>query len=104
MAILTGAPADFRAAIALGLSGERVGEVLGTDASRIDLALRLAFAREPTAAEQQKLQEFLAAAINERLGDNAATAASGLRQEAERAAWNQVALVLLNSNEFLFVH
>jgi hypothetical protein len=74
------------------------------DPTRIDLGFRLAFARAPTAAEQQALQTFLAAIIKEKLGNTASTAASGPRAEAERAAWNQAALVLLNSNEFLFVH
>ena len=75
-----------------------------SDAERTNLAFRLAFARPPSAAEVQKVEEFIAAAINDKLGDNAATAASGPRSEAERAAWTQAALVLLNSNEFLYVH
>ena len=37
LAILEGAPARFRAAVALGFSGLRVGEVLGLTADRIDL-------------------------------------------------------------------
>jgi hypothetical protein len=79
-------------------------ETPADDASRIDLAFRLAFARQSTAKEQQVLQEFLDHIMKEKLGDIAATAASGPRQEAERAAWTQAALVLLNSNEFLYVH
>jgi hypothetical protein len=79
-------------------------EVPTDDAARTNLAFRLAFARPPTAAEVQKVQEFVASVLKDKLGDNAATAASGPRAEAERAAWTQVALVLLNSNEFLYVH
>jgi len=45
------------------------------------------------------------AVIQEKLDDNDdATAASAPRQSAERAAWVQAALVLLNGNEFLYVH
>jgi hypothetical protein len=89
---------------AAALADRILREAPADDATRINLAFRLAFARQPTAVEQQKLQEFLAAAIEEKLGNNAATAASGLRLEAERAAWTQAALVLLNSNEFLYIH
>ena len=35
LAILTGTPASFRAAVALGFTGLRVGEVLGMTADRI---------------------------------------------------------------------
>jgi integrase len=40
LAILAGTPAAFRAGVALGLTGLRVGEVLGMTADRIDLATR----------------------------------------------------------------
>src|SRR6185312_6990013 len=40
LAILNGAPAAFRAAIALGLSGLRVGEVMGMAEDRIELETR----------------------------------------------------------------
>ncbi|HXW80632.1 MAG TPA: hypothetical protein VEJ84_14105 [Acidimicrobiales bacterium] len=39
-AILAGAPPRFRAAIASGVNGCRIGEVLGTTASRLDLERR----------------------------------------------------------------
>jgi integrase len=41
LAILGGAPASYRAAVALGLAGLRVGEVLGLSADRIELDRRL---------------------------------------------------------------
>jgi integrase len=40
VAILAGAPSSFRAALALGLAGLRVGEVLGMTADRLDLDRR----------------------------------------------------------------
>jgi hypothetical protein len=89
---------------AAALADRLLREAPADDASRIDLALRLAFGRPPSANEVQKLEEFIATVIQEKLGDTAATAASAPRQSAERATWTQAALVLLNSNEFLFVH
>jgi hypothetical protein len=101
LALLHGPFAEQSAA---ALADRILREAPADDPARIDFAFRLDFARPPTAAERQALQTFLAAIVKEKLGDAAATAASGPRQEAERAAWNQAALVLLNSNEFLFVH
>jgi integrase len=40
LAILINAPSEFRAAVALGLAGLRVGEVLGTTADRIEIDAR----------------------------------------------------------------
>ncbi|HZL87313.1 MAG TPA: PSD1 and planctomycete cytochrome C domain-containing protein [Pirellulaceae bacterium] len=71
---------------------------------RTEFAWRLVYSRAARPTERQALENFLAAIVKERLGDGAATAASGPRQEAEKAAWTQAALVLLNSNEFLFIH
>jgi hypothetical protein len=50
------------------------------------------FARDPRPREVRLIQDFVAA-----LRGGSADAA------AERAAWTQVALVLLNSNEFVYV-
>lgn len=47
LAILAGAPADYRAAVALGLAGLRIGEVLGMTAEAVDLS-----ARQVTVAQQ----------------------------------------------------
>jgi hypothetical protein len=101
LALLHGPFAEQSAA---ALADRLLREAPADDVSRIDLAFRLAFARPPSAAEQQVLQQFLAALLKEKLGDTASTAASGPRAAAERAAWTQAALVLLNSNEFLYVH
>jgi integrase len=40
LAILAGTPAPFRAGVALGLAGLRIGEVLGMTADRVDLSKR----------------------------------------------------------------
>ena len=83
---------------------ERILHEAASDDERIALAWQLVYSREPKPQEQQTMREFLAAIVREKLGDSAATAASGPRQDAEKSAWTQAALVLLNSNEFLYIH
>ena len=87
-----------------GALAERILRDAPSDEARLALAWRLVYAREPKPTERQSLADFLAAIVKEKLGDGSATAASGPRQEAEKAAWTQAALVLLNSNEFLYIH
>lgn len=63
---------------------------------RIDLAYQLLFARGPRVKERTEAVNFL----------NEVSAAYGGKPDAKasrRAAWDQFALVLLNSNEFLYV-
>ena len=52
----------------------------------------LLFAREPRPSEVKAVRDFLAGVRKETSGPS-----------PERAAWTQVALVLLNSNEFVYV-
>jgi uncharacterized protein DUF1553 len=87
-----------------GALAERVLREAADDNGRVALAWQLAYSRDPKPAEQKAMQDFLAAMVREKLGDGAATAASGPRHEADKAAWTQAALVLLNSNEFLYIH
>jgi hypothetical protein len=100
LAMLHGPFAEQSAA---ALADRILRESPATD-GRISYVWQLLYAREAKPDERAALTEFIAAIVTERLGDQAATAASGPRQEAERAAWAQAALVLLNSNEFLYVH
>lgn len=86
------------------LAARILREAPATEEGRVAMAWRLVYGRQPKPAERQALENFLAAIVKEKLGDGAATAASGPRQEAEKAAWTQAALVLLNSNEFLYIH
>ena len=74
---------------------ERFFRAESNDEARITYAYRLLFSREPRAKERAAIHEFLKAVIKETPGDANA---------ALRAAWTQAALVLLNSNEFVFVH
>ena len=73
------------------------------EAGRIALAYRLLFARDPRPTETEKVRKFLAAVVEENLAGKSAVN-EAQRTTAVRAAWTQAALVLLNSNEFLYVH
>ena len=53
---------------------------------------------------EQALLSFLSALTAEKLGNASASPTDAQKAEATRAAWVQAALVLLNSNEFLYVH
>jgi hypothetical protein len=77
---------------------DRVLRAAPGEAERIAFAYRLLFARAPRLTETEKVRKFLAAVLEDH------PAARSAPNEAERAAWTQAALVLLNSNEFLYVH
>jgi hypothetical protein len=80
--------------------------IVGTSAereARLTWACKLLYSREPTARERQTVGEFLEASVRVQLGDKFAAATAEEKGAAERAAWVQVALALLNTNEFLFV-
>ena len=88
---------------AVGLAG-RIRDHAGDDPqARLAYAYRLLFAREPTPREIALIRRFQSALIDPAKPDGSTTEAirHGL---GERAAWFQTALVLLNSNEFLYVH
>jgi hypothetical protein len=95
LALLHG-PFAERGAAALA---ERIlREAPANDADRVGFAFRLVFGREPRPAESAKVVRFVAAIVAED------AAARKDRAAAVKAAWTQVALVLLNSNEFVYVH
>lgn len=65
----------------------RLQKEASTDEARVQRAFQLLFNRAPTASESQLAQEFLSAPSN----------------DSKLSNWEQYALVLLGSNEFLFV-
>ena len=67
-----------------------------TDEARTRYAWRLLFARDAKPEEHLAVNEFLSRLRSEQPADAAA--------KTDQAVWTQLALVLLNSNEFLFVH
>jgi hypothetical protein len=83
--------------------GERIVKAAGDRPARIDLAWKLLYTRVPTETEKGAVTAFLDQAVQLRLGEGAATATNEARQAAENAAWPDLALTLLNTNEFLFV-
>lgn len=74
------------------------------DDGRIEYLHRSLFTRLPSAGERQTLRELLAAVANDALAAKGASSTDADRTAAQRAGWLQIALVLLNSNEFLYVH
>jgi hypothetical protein len=72
------------------------------DGARVALAFRLAFGRDPRPGEAADVRSFLRAAADEPLRGRP-PAGTAEHAAAERAAWTHVALVLFNSNEFVFV-
>ncbi len=88
-----------------GALAERIWQLApaGRDA-RIDAAYRLLFSRPPVAAEREFVAEFLEAFAQETFGDKHPTATAAEKEATYRSGWKQVALVLLNTNEFLYVH
>ena len=99
LAMLHGPAAD-RAA---GGLAERVWSAAATDHDRIRFAFRLLFAREPSAKETDNIVRTLSELSREQLA-NKPTATDPEKEAALKAAWRQVSLVLLNSNEFVYVH
>lgn len=83
---------------------ERILREAATDDARIDFACRLLYSRLPRSAEKEVLASFLAALTAEKLANASASPTDAQKSDATRAAWVQAALVLLNSNEFLYVH
>ncbi|HLQ44569.1 MAG TPA: DUF1553 domain-containing protein, partial [Planctomycetaceae bacterium] len=99
LAMLHGPSAD-RAA---GGLAERVYSAASTDHDRIRFAFRLLFTREPSVQEVDNVLRTLAELSQEQLA-NKPNVTDTDNEVALKAAWRQVALVLLNSNEFIYVH
>ncbi|MCE9526734.1 MAG: PSD1 and planctomycete cytochrome C domain-containing protein, partial [Planctomycetales bacterium] len=83
---------------------DRILRETATDDARIAFACRLLYSRSPRPAEKDALASFLAALTAEKLANASASPTDAQKSDATRAAWVQAALVLLNSNEFLYVH
>lgn len=99
LAMLHGPAAD-RAA---GGLADRIWSAAATDQDRIRFAFRLLFTREPSAKDRDNIVRTLSELSREQLA-NKPTPTDPEKEAALKAAWRQVALVLLNSNEFVYVH
>jgi hypothetical protein len=86
---------------ALGLA-DRIWTAATTDHDRIRFAFRLVFSREPTARDNDRILRSLSELSRDALASNPNPTAAE-KEAALKSAWQQVALVLLNSNEFVYV-
>jgi hypothetical protein len=87
----------FTEVSAKALAVRLMQDVASDETERIDLAHELLFARRPSQSERNTLVKFL---------DDVTEIVSKSNKDKPRSrqvAWEQLALVLLNSNEFLFV-
>jgi uncharacterized protein DUF1553 len=89
---------------AVALADRILREAPASDEARIDFACRLLYSRSPRPAEKEVLASFLASLTADKLANASASPTDAQKSDATRAAWVQAALVLLNSNEFLYVH
>ncbi len=78
-------------------------EADGSD-SRIDYVYEILFARRATPTERQFVSDFLAEFVRARLGGDLASATNETKDAAMREGWLHLVQVLLNSNEFVYVH
>jgi hypothetical protein len=84
----------FAQRAAEGLADRVLACGLPDDAARVAYLYRLLLTRSPTPSERQALDGLI----------QVVAAQSPAAENDRRAAWVQAALVLLNSNEFLYVH
>ena len=89
---------------AAALADRILREAPPTDDARIEFACRLLYSRLPRPAEKEVLASFLSALTADKLASASMSPTDAQKADASRAAWVQAALVLLNSNEFLYVH
>ncbi len=99
LAMLHGPFAERNAA---ALADRIVHSAPADDVGRVGVAYRLLLGREPRASEVGMVQKFVSAVVQEQAGS--VPAGEARHAQAVRTAWTQAALVLLNSNEFLYVH
>ena len=75
--------------------------------SRLDTLFQLAYSRSPTAVEHREYFEFLrSVAALSTTADPSTKAEPNSKEEKQRNemdAWTQLAIVVFNSNEFLYV-
>ena len=101
---------DFAAGRAKVLARRVLHEAGRRPTIGFDAPIRLALAREPKPNEIERARSFVKAQADrirnqarDGLGGNRPAGALGAIEPAEAAAWVDLALALLNSNEFLYV-
>lgn len=81
---------------------DRIVQSAPETAQRTRFAWKLLFAREPSPTESQNIADFITRYVKSSLGDKFAQATPEVKRAAEVAAWPHVALMLLNTNEFMY--
>jgi hypothetical protein len=90
---LTMLNSGFSESTAQALANRLLAEEPEDSSARLDRAYRLLFGRLPRSSEREAIDRFV----------NQVAASESDAAKAQHAAWAQLALVLLNSNEFLYV-
>ncbi len=85
------------------LADRLFSELPDAETARLRQAYELLFSRPPGESEQQAVFGFLDHAVHSELDHNTDTPGQSKQQAARTTPWTQLCLVLLNSNEFLFV-
>lgn len=101
LAMLNG---PFAERVASALADRVLESGAADDEARIVYLYRLLLARPPASSERLTLMALLESVSGDYLATKGAAASDADREAARRASWSQAALVLLNSNEFLYVH
>jgi hypothetical protein len=95
---------EFAAGMARSLAARVLRDAAGDVGQRISRAYQLSLAREPKPNEVERIKAFLAAQAKLIEHDRPAAGHAGEQSSpADDAAWADLALALLNSNEFLYV-
>ncbi|MFN0198283.1 MAG: PSD1 and planctomycete cytochrome C domain-containing protein [Planctomycetaceae bacterium] len=71
--------------------------------ARVQTAYQLLFSRNALPHEVEMIQTFVRTAIAQIQAESGTVDSPATRQAVEKTAWTQAALVLLNSNEFLYL-
>ncbi|MEX1231073.1 MAG: DUF1553 domain-containing protein [Planctomycetaceae bacterium] len=82
---------------------ERIMQSATDDAQRIRTVYQLLFSRKAYAHEAETLQKFISEAAAQIHAETGNIDSPESRTAAAKTAWQQAALVLLNSNEFLYI-
>ncbi len=101
---LTMLNSKFIETMSQSLASRLIAAVPSDGDARIDSAFRLVYGRLPRQQERQSVSSFLQKLTATELAQKANNPTVAEQSAAERSAWNQLAIILLNSNEFLYIH
>jgi len=100
---LTMLNSEFTARNAKALAERVIKQEPSDVPNRINALLILSYSRSATAEEQAEFSKFLNSVSTSVLAADKSADAMAKQKQAELAAWTQLAVVILNSNEFLYL-